>query len=877
MIRKLLVKLIRDYGTRRNVASSRNSKALSRRLGIESLESRRLLAVTGSISGFALLANGTGFNGLTVEISPLGDPSDVVGVTQTGYRAAAGAYSFNGLALGSYEVRIAPPPTLAVGKPSLGSAGSSDGSDAFTATLAAANPNATDYNFSILGAQAGEVSLRMFLATTGSQSQFLASLHAAPSVAAGGSGSPSASVDYTTGGAGADIASSNAAIAAPDSSTLTSMTITIENPRDGGSEQLSATSTDTALTVTPGTDDLTVTGVADLPTYESLLQSTTYGDASPSPTAGVRTLSIVVNDGTDSSAAVTSTVKVVLGAATIPAVSGVSPAQGPASGGTSVTITGANLASAKAVDFGGAAGTITSDTATQIIATSPAGTGAVDVTVTTAGETSATSSTDKFTYVTAPAPAVSGVSPAQGPAAGGTSVTITGANLASAKAVDFGGVAGTITSDTATQIVATSPAGTGAVDVTVTTAGGTSAASSADKFTFVAAPAPAVSGVSPAQGPAAGGTSVTIIGANLASAKTVDFGGVAGTITSDTATQIIATSPAGTGAVDVTVTTASGTSATSSADKFTYVAAPAPAVSGVSPAQGPAAGGTSVTITGANLASAKSVSFGGVAGTITGDTATQIIATSPTGTGAVDVTVATAGGTSATSSADKFTYVAAPAVSGVSPAQGPAAGGTSVTITGANLASAKAVDFGGVAGTITSDTATQIIATSPAGTGTVDVTVSTAGGTSATSSADKFTYVTAPAGTSLVSTGPGAFSITLHNGGSTPIGTFWYAWEPGEDFMPGPMPTNIKSPAGWTDTITGSGNSSDGYAIQWVATTSSAALPAGSSLSGFSFDSTLTLAQLTTSDSPFFPSTPVGTSVTYTGAPFSSSPQTIVV
>ena len=49
--------------------------------------------------------------------------------------------------------------------------------------------------------------------------------------------------------------------------------------------------------------------------------------------------------------------------------------------------------------------------------------------------------------------------------------------------------------------------------------------------------------------------------------------------------------------------------------------------------------------------------------------------------------------------------------------------------------------------TIVSDTGTQIVATSPAGTGTVDVTVTTAGGTSSTSAADEFTYL--PANSSL--------------------------------------------------------------------------------------------------------------------------------
>jgi hypothetical protein len=41
----------------------------------------------------------------------------------------------------------------------------------------------------------------------------------------------------------------------------------------------------------------------------------------------------------------------------------------------------------------------------------------------------------------------------------------------------------------------------------------------------------------------------------------------------------------------------------------------------------------------------------------------------------------------------------------------------------------------------TVNSATQITATAPAGTGTVDVRVTTAGGTSATGAADQYTYV----------------------------------------------------------------------------------------------------------------------------------------
>src|SRR5207248_5935231 len=97
-------------------------------------------------------------------------------------------------------------------------------------------------------------------------------------------------------------------------------------------------------------------------------------------------------------------------------------------------------------------------------------------------------------------------------------------------------------------------------------------------------------------------------------------------------------------------------------------------------------GGTSITITGTNFTNATGVSFGSnPASSFTVDSATQITATTPAGTGTVDVTVTTAGGTSATNAADQYTYVAAPTVTGVSPSAGPTASGTSVTITGTNF------------------------------------------------------------------------------------------------------------------------------------------------------------------------------------------------
>ncbi|UWX03811.1 IPT/TIG domain-containing protein [Pseudoxanthomonas sp. NC8] len=170
----------------------------------------------------------------------------------------------------------------------------------------------------------------------------------------------------------------------------------------------------------------------------------------------------------------------------------------------------------------------------------------------------------------------------------------------------------------------------------------------------------------------------------------------------------------------------------------------APAVTAISPSAGPTAGGTVVVITGTNFSGATAVRFGASNAGYTVNSATQITATAPAGAaGTVDVTVTTTGGsTSATSAADRYTYVSAPTVTGISPASGSTAGGTTVTITGTNFGSATAVTFGATPATgYTVNSATQITATAPArAAGVVDVRVTNPGGTSATSAADQFTF-----------------------------------------------------------------------------------------------------------------------------------------
>ncbi len=81
-----------------------------------------------------------------------------------------------------------------------------------------------------------------------------------------------------------------------------------------------------------------------------------------------------------------------------------------------------------------------------------------------------------------------------------------------------------------------------------------------------------------------------------------------------------------------------------------------------------------------------------------------------------------------------------PALTTVTPARGPTAGGTSVVIAGVNLDGATAVIFGGKTATITANTATSLTVTTPLHiAGTVDLIITTADGTQTSKNA--FTFV----------------------------------------------------------------------------------------------------------------------------------------
>jgi len=170
-----------------------------------------------------------------------------------------------------------------------------------------------------------------------------------------------------------------------------------------------------------------------------------------------------------------------------------------------------------------------------------------------------------------------------------------------------------------------------------------------------------------------------------------------------------------------------------------------PTVTSLDPSGGSAAGGNTVVITGTNFTDVTSVKFGTKNATsFVVNSSTRITAVAPSGTlgTTVDVTVTTHAGTSATSAASKYTY-GVPTVTELDPAAGPAAGGNTVVITGTNFIGVTSVKFGTKSATsYVVNSPTQITAKAPGGVAstTVDVTVTTAGGTSEKTYNSKYSY-----------------------------------------------------------------------------------------------------------------------------------------
>ena len=258
-----------------------------------------------------------------------------------------------------------------------------------------------------------------------------------------------------------------------------------------------------------------------------------------------------------------------------------------------------------------------------------------------------------------------------------------------------------------------------------------------------------ITGVSPNEGPTSGSTPVTITGSGflpIAGADRLEVGRKWVTVSCTTTVRCTGTLPATRAGTDNLVMSVEDLtlSPLAVADRFTFVAV-APTVTGLTPTAGPTKGGTKVTIRGSSFFGTLIVHFGARPATLFRVvSSSEIVVISPPGSGTAYVTVSATGLSSTTTAAGRYTFVAAPRVTGLTPRAGPTKGGTKVTIRGSGFVGTLTVHFGTRPATLFRVvSSSEIVVISPPGSGTAYVTVSATGGSSTTTAAARYHYQSA--------------------------------------------------------------------------------------------------------------------------------------
>ncbi|MGA7832851.1 MAG: IPT/TIG domain-containing protein [Terracidiphilus sp.] len=457
-----------------------------------------------------------------------------------------------------------------------------------------------------------------------------------------------------------------------------------------------------------------------------------------------------------------------------PAISALNPASAVAGGAEfTLTIQGGNFTSDVTAMWGANPLPTVFVSATQLTASIPAtlvaSAGTVSVTI---ASTAGVSSPSAFTVIPPP-PTITGLNPTLAIAGSSFALTINGANFTPASTSKLGATTLQTTYVSDTQLIAGVPASlvpsAGTASVTVSNASG----SSSEVPLSVNPPAPTISSLSPTTAVAGGAAfTLTVNGANLTSTATVNWGGTALVTNFVSATQVSATVPdtliASAGTASVTVSTVSGSS---SGATFT-INPPPPTITSLNPASVFAGGSTfTLTVNGANYLSGSVVMSGKVALTTTYVSSTQLTAVVPASQfpnpGTLSISVKSAGGTS-----PSVTFTVnqpPPTITTLSPSQLPVGfGQIALYIAGTHITSTAVVNWGGTPLTALGPSGNVMTVLVPANlmatAGSVNVTVTTTGGTSAPAI---FT-VTPPVpvisslSPSSIAAGSAAFTLTIN-------------------------------------------------------------------------------------------------------------------
>lgn len=387
-----------------------------------------------------------------------------------------------------------------------------------------------------------------------------------------------------------------------------------------------------------------------------------------------------------------------------PIITSVTPSNSHISGGEVVTITGENFLPDPKIRFGGSNGreiTYISDKEIQVT-TPPVKQGKTTITLT---NTDNQSTTADFTYYADPE--VSSISPNKGPISGGTKLTINGQYFLPGVKVKVGeNYAPTVTYHSSIYLYAYTPEveEPGTVDITIENPDGTQL-NLPGAFTYEPLPSVELVSISPAEGAITGGTSVTLTGKLFKSTSKVYFNNVeAASVSYVSATQLAVKTPswAQPETVDVKVVNNDETESILPL-AFTYTEPPAPnapLVTGISPDNGALAGGTTVYVDGKYFVSGVKVFIGGstaIEGNYVNSTRLTFKTPAWNTPETVDITIENPDGQSHVLPG-AYTYNAppekpAPVITGMSPANGPLGGGTTVYVDGKSFTTSTKLYF----------------------------------------------------------------------------------------------------------------------------------------------------------------------------------------
>eukprot|EP00698_Gefionella_okellyi_P011631 TRINITY_DN3077_c0_g1_i1.p1 TRINITY_DN3077_c0_g1~~TRINITY_DN3077_c0_g1_i1.p1 ORF type:complete len:2771 (+),score=647.15 TRINITY_DN3077_c0_g1_i1:106-8418(+) len=463
------------------------------------------------------------------------------------------------------------------------------------------------------------------------------------------------------------------------------------------------------------------------------------------------------------------------------------PAMCPAAGGLTVTILASSAIGSGSdvtqVSLVGVVATIGSQTSTQVVVTCAAassGTGSIVVQSVAFAQASLASS---FTYN--PVGTITGATPNNIPAAGGATVTIA-ASTAIGSGSDITGVTlcgtavGSIVAQTATSVTvqaAARAAIAGCSIVVTSTHFGVATLGAA--FTYN--PAGTLSSVTPNNVPVAGGSTVTVLassqigdGSDITAVTLCGSSATVGAQTTSSVTVVAAAGSAASGCAVVVTSYHFGVATLPTA--FTYN--PVGVISSLTPSHGRHDGGNTVTVTASSAigsgADITSVSIGGVAATITGQSANVVTIQPANGDSIIGLNTIVVSSVSfgVAQLSNAYRYNAAGVWSSIAPTAGAnGVAGNSlcqvVTVAGTGIGSGSDVTqvaFAGVPAVIASQNANQVLVYPPTAiAGSVQIIVSSVSIGQTVSPAGAYTFEAATISALSMTNGPvgGGRTITI--------------------------------------------------------------------------------------------------------------------